>query len=130
LVVQEAAAGREGGPFVVGGVDLGKGTRVIESAPRHRIFELVWDSYVACCITNESFSSPDSKDEKRESGTLLRLYSKSHFLDHIRTNTIATEEHPGPLLHVCVVCLNHVVDVVATKLPEIRKLAGDSLPIV
>ena len=86
------------------------------------MFELLWDSYVAYLVQDECYARQDETD-KVESGRLVRIYAKSRFLDHISKTTGATPEWPGPLLHVEVICLNHVIDVVATKPPQIR-LAG------
>ena len=70
-------------------------------------------------VQDECYTRQDETD-KVESGRLVRIYAKSRFLDHISKTTGATSEWPGPLLHVEVICLNHVIDVVATKPPQIR----------
>ncbi len=102
---------------------LGKvieGTRPIESGPGCRLFELVWPSYVAYSVRNESYTSWD--DAERWEGKLLRLYSESHFLDYVRRATFASNDYPGPMRHWGLVCLRHVVDVVSTAGPKVRLL--------
>jgi hypothetical protein len=88
----------------------------ITHARGHSIFEIEWSSYIAYSVRNESYST-NGIDEYR--GNLLRLCSKSSFLDYITASTIATFDYPGPYQHWCVVCLNHVVDVVSTSYPTV-----------
>jgi hypothetical protein len=47
----------------------------------------------------------------------LRLYSKSHFLEHLARDTGA---HTKSLLHFKVACKNHIVDVVSEEQPTIE----------
>jgi len=124
LVIEEAAAGLEEPPRKVAGVVF-SGLHRIEGTGR--LFELSWDIYVAYSVQNESYSKLDETD-KVESGRLVRIYSRSRFLDHISMTTIATPEYPGPLLHVEVICLNHVIDVAATEPPKIRLVGARSKP--
>ena len=56
------------------------------------------------------------------SGRFFRIYSKSTFLDYVSRATFASEQYPGPLSHVGLICQNHIVDVVSTKSPAIRRL--------
>jgi len=117
VVVEEARA--DGPPEDI--VILGKlirGTRPIESVEGCRLFELVWPSYVAYSVRNESFTSWD--DSEQWEGKLFRRYSKFHFLDFVARGTLATEQYPGPLRHWCLVCFRHIVDVVGCEEPELR----------
>ena len=120
LLVEEADASRTEETLTIGSVEL-KGTRPILSDETSRTFELMWEHYVAYAVRNESFTVED-KDELADSGRLLRIYRKSYFLNYVERATIARPEYPGPLTHVCVVCLNHIIDVVAVDLPVIRQL--------
>jgi hypothetical protein len=96
------------------------GTVAIESDPSCQLFELVWASYVAYGVRNESFTSWD--DSEVFVGRHFRVYSKSHFLDYVARATFASDEYPGPLRHWCLVCENHLVDVVGCAQPEVRRL--------
>ena len=96
------------------------GTRAIESDESSRLFELVWPSYVAYCVRNESYTSWD--DSEAWEGTLFRLYSKSHFRDYIAAGTCASDDYPGPLQHWSLVCLRHIIDVVGSVEPKVRRL--------
>jgi hypothetical protein len=127
LIIEEASAGSETAPREIGGV-LFSDLRPIESTHRDRLFELIWDSYIAYVIRNESFVVMD-KAEVIESGRLICIYSKSHFLDYVSKSTFTTNEHPGELKHFGINCLNHIVDVVSVFEPEIRQLrSGQSRP--
>jgi hypothetical protein len=131
VIIQEAAAeGTSSSDRPVEFVELLRDARQIISLPHHRTFEIVWPSFVAYCVTNESFSTPDANDEHRVSGNMFRVYSRSHFLEHVARSTIATNEYPGPLQHIRLVCLNHIVDVVSTESPQIRTLGGLAQRIV
>jgi len=96
------------------------GTRAIESDETCRAFELLWRSYVAYSVRNESFCQLDN-DEVWE-GRLFCLYSKSHFLDYVARATFASSDYPGPLRHWGINCLNHIVDVVSNVEPQVRRI--------
>jgi len=85
-----------------------------------RVFEIIWDNYVAYSLTNESYATRNESEEF--SGRFARLYSKSHFLDYISRATLADKEYPGPLLHVELVCECHIIDVVSTRFPEVTRI--------
>lgn len=102
---------------------LGKvvsGTVPVESDSSCQLFELTWSTYVAYGVRNELFTSRD--DYEVFEGGLFRIYTKSHFRDYVALGTFASDEHPGPLKHWCVVCLNHIVDVVGCAEPSIRRV--------
>jgi hypothetical protein len=119
VVIEEAKA--DGPPEDI--EILGKiisGSRPIESDESCRLFELIWPSYVAYTVRNESYTSWDESEEWE--GNLFRLYSKSEFRDYVSRGTFATDDYPGPLQHWSLVCLRHVVDVIACVEPEMRRL--------
>lgn len=89
----------------------------IESTESSRLFEMIWDDYIAYSVQNESYASTDEGEVF--TGKRIRVYSKSNFLAFVKQSTFATDEYPGPYQHVQVVCLNHIVDVAATKPPKI-----------
>ena len=97
-----------------------RGTIPIDSDESCRLFELVWSSYVAYGVRNESFTAWDDSEEWQ--GRLFRLYSKSHFRDYVSRATFASNEYPGPLRHWSLLCENHLVDVVACVEPAVRRL--------
>src|SRR5580704_2380997 len=53
----------------------------------------------------------------RTTGRFFRIYQKSHLLEHIARNTGG---HFEPVQHYKTICLNHIIDVVSTKVPEIE----------
>jgi hypothetical protein len=70
----------------------------VSSTEQSRMFEVVWNRYVAYSVRNESFVAFDHSEVAH--GSRFRVYSKSHFLDFVRSATFATEEYPGPRLHL------------------------------
>jgi hypothetical protein len=117
LILQEAGASPMEMTVRIGDVDF-KGLRPIESTASSRTFEVLWRRYVAYAVLNESFTGGDTQHEVF-SGRLLRIYKQSQFLDYVQSATFAGPEYPGPLTHIRVLCLNHIVDVIAVDLPSI-----------
>ena len=94
----------------------------IESVEGCRSFEIYWKRYAAYLVTEEMVGSCGGYDDEVFSGHLLRLYSRSHFLDHLSRDTGA---HLQPILHYKLICLNHLIDVAAYAPPEIRVITAD-----
>lgn len=123
VVVEEASAG---GPSEDLEIVPGKflhGVTPIESGPISRCYELVWPSYIAYGIRNESFTSWD--DSEDFVGQLFRIYSRSRFREYIAQATFANSDYPGPYCHWSLVCLRHIVDVVGCQEPVVRRLHPD-----
>jgi hypothetical protein len=120
VIVQEAVVGQDTSSLRVGNVVL-ENLKRIESTESSRLFQLTWDQYVAYCVTNESFTTKDDS-EIVTSGRLLRIYSKSMFLDHVSSSTFASQEHPGPYAHFQICAESHIVDVASTVPPDITVL--------
>jgi len=95
------------------------GGHPVQSTEHSRLFEIVWDNYVAYSVMNESYVARNESEES--SGRLVRLYGKSYFLDYISRATLACKEYPGPLQHIELVCEWHVIDVVSTKFPHVSQ---------
>jgi hypothetical protein len=96
----------------------------IESVEGCRVFEIYWRRYAAYLVTEELVGSNSVTGYEDESytGTILRLYTRSHFLDHLARNTGG---HVDPLQHYKLVCLNHLIDVAAYAPPEVRVVAEE-----
>jgi hypothetical protein len=95
LVVEEAKADGPPEDLEVLPGKVIRGTVAIESDPSCQVFEVVWPSYVAYGVRNESFTSWD--DAEAFEGRHFRVYSKSHFRDYVARGTFASDEYPGPL---------------------------------
>src|SRR5665213_378142 len=111
IVIEEAKA--DGPPKdceVVPGKVV-SGLRDIKTDENCQAFEIVWPSYVAYSVRNESFCMIDKLEVS--DGRLFCLYSKSHFLDFVARATFASTDYPGPLRHWGINCLNHILDVVS-----------------
>ena len=83
-------------------------------------FEVVFRSYIAYAVLNESYASVDGSEQY--TGKYFRVYSKSHFLDYLRLASFATDDYPGRSAHYEVACLDHIVEVVSVDEPEINLL--------
>ncbi|HEY1602366.1 MAG TPA: hypothetical protein VGG64_22380 [Pirellulales bacterium] len=117
VVVDEArATGSPEDLGVAGNVVSGYGPIVSDVGCRS--FELIWASYVAYSVRNESFCCLDKAEAW--TGRLLCKYSKSHFLNYVKQATIARDDYPGPVHHWGVNCLNHIVDVASIVEPTVR----------
>jgi hypothetical protein len=96
-----------------------KDAQPIETTRSCRSFELTWRHYVAYLVTEECVGSCGNYDDETFSGKLFRVYSKSHFLDHLARDTGG---HTAALQHYKLSCLNHLIDVAAYTSPEVRLL--------
>lgn len=127
LVVQEAVVNAAGS--VLSHPELPelektlKDASLIESTDECRSFELVWRRYVAYLVTEECAGSCGSYEDELFSGKLLRVYTKSHFLEHLARDTGG---HTEPVLHYKLACLNHLIDVAAYAPPEVTQLGSTS----
>jgi len=97
--------------------ELMKDAQPIETTEHCRTFELTWKSYVAYLVTEECVGSCGKYDDETFSGKLFRVYTKSHFLDHLARDTGG---HTGTIQHYKLTCLNHLIDVAAYAPPEVR----------
>jgi hypothetical protein len=117
LLIEEAEVMPEEVAIRFAGTDLGKG-HLVRSTASSRLFEIIWDNYVAYLVTNESYATPS--ESEKFSGRFARRYSKSLFLDYISHATVACNEYPGPLQHIEIVSECHIIDVVSTASPRAR----------
>jgi hypothetical protein len=89
----------------------------IQSTVNCRTFELTWKRYVSNSVTEECVGSSGNYDDEVFTGKLFRIYSRSHFLEHIARDTGG---HTDAIRHYKLVCLNHLIDVAAYSPPEVR----------
>ena len=99
-------------------------SRVIKSNNACKKFELRWDTYVAYLVTEEMVGSCGSHDAELFTGNLFRLYTQSHFLDHLLRDTGCHENRP--IHHYKLICLNHLIDVASYAPPDIELLRAAS----
>ena len=86
------------------------------------IFEIHWKRCAAYLVTEElvGSNSVTGYDDENYTGKILRIYTRSHFLDHLARDTGG---HTDPIQHYKLVCLNHLIDVAAYEPPEVRTVA-------
>ena len=124
LVVQEAVVNPSGlvqsHPDLPELEEILKGGSPIESTGDCRSFELTWKHYVAYLVTEECVGSSGRYDDEVFSGKLFRVYTKSHFLEHLARDTGG---HTETIVHYKLTCLNHLIDVAAYTAPEVKQVA-------
>lgn len=84
------------------------------------LIQLDFESYISYSITNESFTSWDEYEIFE--GKAFRIYTKSRYLDYIKTHTFAHQvcgDVFPPLTNYGIVCFNHIVNIVSTATPII-----------
>jgi hypothetical protein len=128
LVVQEAVDNRSGPksiPTNVPGVaEVLKDAWPIESIAGCKTFQLSWECYAAYLVIEELVGAGASDQDETYTGRLLRVYTKSHFLDYLAR---AIGGHAEPIQHYKLICLNHLIDIASYRPPEIR-LIGSASP--
>lgn len=77
ILIEEAGATPRLTSREIGGVEFSD-LRAIESSDLSRLFEIVWESYIADSVRNGSFTVLDAY-EVIESGRIACVYSKSRF---------------------------------------------------
>jgi hypothetical protein len=98
-----------------------KGSQLVVTADC-AIYEVTFHNYIAYSVRNESYTTRD--EEEQFEGRLFCMYTRSKFLDYVRTSTFASDEFPGPFKHFGFNCLNHIIDVASMESPEIVELMG------
>jgi len=103
------------------------GAHPIEAVEGCKMFQLWWKHYLAYLVTEELVGSnaPNGYDDEVYIGKILRVYTKSHFLDHVMRDTGG---HVQEILHYKLICLNHLIDVVSYYPPDAEILPrGEAL---
>lgn len=91
----------------------------IESTDSCRTFELTWGRYVAYLITEECVGSCGQYEDEAFTGEVFRVYTKSHFLEHLAQDTGG---HTEAIRHYKLTCLNHLIDIAAYSSPEVKQI--------
>jgi hypothetical protein len=123
LVVQEAVVNPDGlvrpHPELPELAELLRAASPIEFTDACRTFELTWKRYVAYLVTEECVGSCGEYDDEVFTGSLFRVYTKSHFLEHLARDTGG---HTEEIFHYKLTCLNHLIDVAAYSPPEVKQV--------
>ena len=122
ITVQETAVSDEEKYVAIGEKSIGPVSRIIVN-DQCRKFRIFFQSYAAYIAVNESF--PMWHDYEEWTGKLIRIYTKSNFLDYIRKDTNAEEfydYHGWSLKHISINCENHVIHIATVEDPVIKIL--------
>ncbi len=100
-----------------------EGSRKIEHLPGCRRFEVVWKTYIAYSVVNESYSNGEPKTSIAV-GERRRFveYSSSQYLEYLTKASFATEDYPGRYRHWALYCEDHTIDVASQMVPQIKKI--------
>lgn len=92
-----------------------------------RLFELTFDQPISYSVLNESYGKYPEPPEAF-AGKYFRQFTWSYLLEMTRKTTYASDDYPGPdpLRHYEIACLNHIIDVITTREPEIRILGRET----
>jgi hypothetical protein len=96
---------------------LYKNAAPIETVEGCKAFRLYWKRFAAYLVTEECVGSCGRYEDEVYEGKRLRIYSKSHFLEHLAHDTGA---HSKPLLHLKILCENQIIDVASEDSPSIE----------
>ncbi len=103
------------------------GAHPIESVEGGKTIQLfgLGKHYLADLVTEELVGSnaPNGYADEIYTGKILRVYTRSHFLDHIMRDTGG---HIQEVLHYKLICLDHLIDVVSYHPPEVKVLSDGS----
>ncbi len=105
-----------------------KDAHPIESIDGCRMFRLYWKNYVAYMVTEEmaASTSPNGDVDECYTGTILRKYSKSQFLEYINRNTGGRD---CDAQHYRLICLDHIIDVASCYPPEIEVTNAEKISL-
>ncbi|MGI8788484.1 MAG: hypothetical protein ACR2HG_12065 [Pyrinomonadaceae bacterium] len=96
------------------------GSREIMSDESCYLYEIVFDTYIAYSVRNESYAIPE--DSSEFSGGFFGTYSKSSFLDYLKISTFATEDYPGKFVHYGLSVFRYFIDIASVYEPEMKIL--------
>jgi hypothetical protein len=75
-------------------------------------------SYIAYNVRWESYTCWSDYDEF--TGRLVREYSKSRYLEYVKTDTFASDEWPGKLRHFGICCEWEIIDIISIDEPQVQ----------
>lgn len=99
------------------GKDVGTLEKIQITATSH-VYEVLFPSYISYSVTDESFALPS--DGEIFIGRIFCIYEKSDYMDYLKKASFACDEHPGPFKQYGFNCLNHIVNIVSTDVPNIN----------
>jgi hypothetical protein len=121
LRIEEARSESPAEDLTINGTTI-SGLRNIESTESCSSYEIRFDWYVSYAVRNEAFTSID--EYERHDGRLFCIYTRSRFLDFVKSSTFASDDYPGKFTHYGFNCLNHIVDVASCDPPSITMVRG------
>jgi hypothetical protein len=124
IIVGETSLGELHDLSVPGADFVFEGVRPVAHREGDRTFSLIWPSYVAYAVSNESFAL--RQDAKEEVGKFLRRLQGSSFQRYVGETTWWDDRY-GTQRHWRVGCSNHVIDIISVDEPSIELILGYGL---
>ncbi len=121
LIIQEGIISDEEKTLDLGAAKF-EGFREISVTDESKAYQVIFESYIAYSVVNESYSQWD--DYELFEGKVFRIYQKSRFLDYLKLDSFATKDYPGPFEHFGFACSNHIVNIASQNKPKIKQLHG------
>lgn len=84
-----------------------------------KIYQILFNTYAAYNVSNESFSTGDGDDIG--TGRLVKIFKKSLYMDFIRTVTTVEFVMESKLKHYQIICENHIIDIATLESPIFKK---------
>ena len=117
LRVTEGLRGDEAETIDIAGLHL-EGHAIDASEERSRRFEIRFDRVVAWQVIDECYTVADTSEERDDDG-ILRVLTKSKYLDFIAKHHGWFTETVGPAAHFCLITVDDVVDVISHAPPRV-----------
>ncbi|MDC1205475.1 hypothetical protein N8083_01350 [Candidatus Pacebacteria bacterium] len=107
------------------------GEHTIEGArpitPSDECYEIVFDSYIAYFILNESYdTSYEGLEDEKWDGKNFRVTPHSKFIEHLETSSIS-KDWLGDYKHYKIYCQSHVINVVSADEPTIKQVVKSNI---
>ena len=86
------------------------------------LYEILFDNYIFHITRNESYTSWDNYELRK--GKYFIIFEKSRLLDclpQIVEQEIVEAYNPNSWKHYGIYCQNHIIDIIASEEPKIRK---------
>lgn len=107
--------------FVVNGITIHDTRPILKD--NTAIIKVIFPSYVAYNVRWESYTVWSNYDVFE--GRIVREYSKSRYLEYVKSDTFASDEWPGKLKHFGICCGWEIIDIISVDEPIIEKIGTD-----
>jgi hypothetical protein len=121
ITINEARISQIEEDIIVSDKNLGPAKSILPGNGKQ--YNIFFNSYASYQVTNESFATPESGEEKV--GRLLCVLSRSSYLTYVKEVTIASYAYAieKDLMHYSIICQNHIIDIISIDEPLIKMIS-------